>query len=248
MYGGDVSAVEAALGSLPKVRSRIIPLLIREKRYDEAIKMWNSLDASNDKLSYQELAKTLEGQFLEAKRFRDAAKVIADVSDDTSRGFMPSKLANGDFEDRNDDAINTIFRWRIADGNAPRVGLVEGKKRSGSLSMFIGFGNESTAFRSIGQSVPVVPGKNYTFEIYYISEMSPAVLRWEIIDLVDNKRLAVTEPLVVSTDWKMASAEFDVPETSDGVEVRLIVDCPQPGCEPSGSIWFDDAAIRERSK
>ncbi len=249
LASGDIASVEMYLASSPNVRSKLIPILSREKKIDEALRIWKTLDPIATKSELVDIGRTLYHQLIEAKRFRDALSVISAVSTGPISGHAPGMLRNGGFEEREQPEFKTVFDWRFADGAEPRIGLSEGQKRAGSFSLLLSFPANSTSFRNVSLFAAAEPGMTYAFEIFYRSELdTKASLKWEIVNAADGKRIGITEPVVRTTEWGQISAGFTMPDSADGIEIRLISECPQGVCNFAGNVWFDDAAVNRVTK
>lgn len=249
MASGDIAAAESFLASSPKVRSKLIPILLREKKFDDAIRTWNGLEPNPSKNELVDIGRAVYNQLIEAKRYRDALAVISAISPNPLSVHSSGKLINGGFEERGQPEFKTAFDWRFADGAESRIGLSEGQKRTGSFSLLLGFPANAAAFRNVSQLAAAEPGATYSFEIFYRSELdTKASLKWEIVNAADGKRIAVTEPVVRTSEWTRLWAEFMMPESADGVEIRIISECPIGACKFSGNIWFDDASVNRITK
>jgi hypothetical protein len=244
IFEGDLAAVKLELKDAPITTSRLVPILAREKKFDEAVDLWNGLSSAEKKTNFAEVGKTLYGQLVAAKRFRQALNIVGDISSDRLGRLTPGEVFDGGFELRIPNESKSVFEWRYAAD--PRMGLTEGQKRSGNYSFLIGFPSGTTSIKSLAQTIAVVPGRNYGFEIYFRSDLKTSgSIKWEIVNAIDGKRLAVTEALVASTEWIALRASFTAPADSDGIELRLIKECTTGECPIEGNIWFDDARLSE---
>jgi hypothetical protein len=98
-------------------------------------------------------------------------------------------------------------------------------------------------FRPVTQTVAVVPGTGYLLTGNSISELKGGVA-WDIADASDGKSLARTPAIVTSGDWVSFQAKFTVPQTTDGIIVRLVRDgCTSAVCPITGKVWFDNLKL-----
>jgi hypothetical protein len=68
------------------------------------------------------------------------------------------------------------------------------------------------------------------------------VLRWQAVDLATGERLAASSDIAPAGDWSAVTFRFTA--GSDGVDLKLVKECPAGTCTIEGSIWFDDASLR----
>ncbi len=244
VFDGDLTAVTASLGSAPGVRSRLIPILAREQRFEEAMAMWSLYSAEEKRRRFADAGKGFADALIAAKRYRDAIGVLASISTDRLSEHGAGKVIDGDLEQLGPVKYRSVFEWRFADGATPLVGASEGQKRGGRYSLLISFPPASTAFREIAQTVAVEPGRTYEFQIYVRSALKTnAVLRWQAVDLATGERLAATSDLAPAGEWSAVTFRFTA-GTGDGVDLKLVKECPAGTCPIEGSIWFDDASLR----
>lgn len=242
-YDGDIERIRQAIGDSPRIIGALIPRLAAQKRIDEALALWDTLPREQKPGSLKQAGTALYGELIAIKRFRDAVRVYSDISSAPAVDIQVRKITNGDFEGDIKMLGASAFEWTIADGTQPQIALTDGQRHGGGRSLLVIFNpNNSGDFRTISQTVAVEPGKTYIFDAYYKAELkTSASLRWEIVEASDGKVLAETGPIVSVEDWAVLKASFSVPETHDGVTIRLA----RSGCNPqvcpiSGKIWFDD--------
>ncbi len=105
---------------------------------------------------------------------------------------------------------------------------------------------ETAGFRSTEQTITVVAGVRYEFEVFYRSDVkTAATLNWEVIDAATLGTLSTTPPLAPAADWTSLKAAFTVPADSDGIIIRLSrTGCNGPSCPMTGRLSFDDLTLR----
>jgi hypothetical protein len=98
----------------------------------------------------------------------------------------------------------------------------------------------------VSQTVAVEPGADHQLELFYGSDLkTSAQFKWEIVDAVDGKRLAVTDPIAVrAPEWTALRVGFKAPATGDGIVIRFIRAGCGADCAVNGTLWFDDISIR----
>lgn len=239
IFDGNLAAVKQVLKDAPITTSRLVPILAREKKLNEAVEIWNGLNPEEKKTTFAEVGRTLYGQLIEAKHFRQALDTVSDISSDRL-GNTAGNVFDGGFESRTPNENRSVFEWRYAAD--PRMGLTEGQKRNGNYSFLVGYPPGTKSIKAIAQTIAVEPGKRYAFEIYFRSDLKTnGSVKWEIVNAADGKRLAVTEVIIASAEWTVLRTAFAAPGDSDGIEIRLIKECASGECPIEGNIWFDDA-------
>ena len=139
-----------------------------------------------------------------------------------------------------------MFEWNIAGGTRPQINISSAQKKSGRQSLVVSFKTVNTKdFRSITQTVAVASGTDYSFSVFYKSQLETnGTLKWEIVDTLANKVIASTEAISTNTDWEKLTTNFTVPEETEGIQIRLIrTGCKSTVCPISGKVWFDDFTI-----
>ncbi len=244
-FDGDVGRIQRALSGSTRFEAAVAGVLIREKKFDEAMQIWSGLPADEKRTSLQETGKMLIGKLLAGKRFRDAVRVSEDISSG-SGGPRSGHVTNGGFESPVRPDTAAIFEWQIAPGLQPQIVLSGAQKHGGNNSLFFVF-NSSDAkdFRIVSQTIAVVPGEAYELEIFYRSDLkTSAEFKWEIVDAADGKQLAVTGPVANKAEWTALHIGFKVPPATDGITIRLArIGCNQI-CAVTGNLWFDDISLR----
>lgn len=245
LFQGDVARIKTYVGESDNLKAAFASVLAREKRFDEALEVWNALPDAARKNDYKANGEEIYQKMLEAKKYRSALKVFADIVESDDKKFAVGQVTNGGFEGETPKSPS-VFEWQFADGVEPQIGIDNTQKHGGNISLKLIFNNtDGKAFRPITQSVAVEAGKKYVFETFYKSELrTQATVKWEILDANDNKVLAATEPIVANADWTSLKTEFVAPVTTEAVTLRLVrVPCSSTLCPISGKLWFDDFAL-----
>jgi tetratricopeptide (TPR) repeat protein len=248
IFDGDISQIKSNIGDSPEINAALASFLAGQKRFDEAVDVWNNLPAERRNASFKEIGTGIYNQLIAAQKFRLALKIWKDASDG-SRGYEVGKITNAGFEINEKQEKTSVFDWQIADGTQPLVGVDAGQIHGGNLSQRIIFNSPNGAdFRQISQLVVVEAGKKYEFSLFYKSDLkTSATLRWEIVNASDGQILTATAPVAANSEWARLDAQFTAPQNSDAVIIRLArVACGSTICPISGSVWFDDFALDEK--
>lgn len=244
---GDVAEARRLLGDTPDTNAALAKVLASQKRYDDAFDSWSRLSLDDKTTAFKDTSMTLLAIFSAANKLRIAAAITGDLFGESGVKPVTGQIGNGSFESGLKLRDARPFEWNIAEGTDPQIGLSTAAKRSGNYSLWLTFDSfESKAFRSIFQTVAVVPGATYEFEGFYRADIkSKATFKWEMIDPTNSVRLAVSDDLALAGDWTTLRVKFTVPETTDGVLIRFIREgCGVAACPASGKIAFDDFSLK----
>lgn len=244
IYDGDLTQIRQSLGESAAVNSALVAFLTREKRFDAAVGVWNSLAVDDKKTIFKENGKFLFDQLIAAGKYRDAARIMAETENSPV-----GKLFNGAFETDVKPAGAAVFDWQILGGAQPQIGVDDQQKHGGNRSLVLIFNSPTgREFRVFAQIVAVEAGGKYAFEVFYKSELkSAATLYWEIAEIGTGKILAQTPPAAaVSNHWTNQKIEFVAAPNTEAVTVRLAREpCKSTLCPISGRVWFDDLSLSE---
>ena len=246
-FNGDLAQVRRVLGDDEVTNAALVTALAGGQRFDEALEAWSKLDAEDKLDKFNKLGETLAGQMAEARKYQLAAQVAADIRAIDAEKPVVGQVGNGGFENGVKLRYADLFEWQIAEGGEPQIGLSEAQKRSGNYALFMVFNAFDTAsFRGVSQIVPVVPGAEYEYQLFYRSDLkTSAILKWEIADAATTAPIASTPPMALSADWTSLKAKFIVPSGGDGVVIRLVREgCTGLTCPMTGKAAFDDFSMR----
>lgn len=247
VFDNDPIKARRALGETPEMDAIFAEVLASQKRFAEAAASWSRIPESERATIFIESGRRLSTSARAANEFRIGALIAADTIPDGSERPETGKLINGGFEQGIKLRDPQPFEWLVAEGTEPQIGLSEGVRRSGRYSLFLTFNSFETAnsFRSIAQLVPVEPGGVYDFSGFYRADLTTkAEFRWEIVEALSSRQIAVTEPLGFAGDWTTMKVRFTVPPTTDGIVIRFVrLNCSSGACPVTGRMAFDDLAL-----
>lgn len=240
IFDGDLGQLRAAIGDSTRLNAALATLLASDKRFEEAVGVWQSLDKQERSSSATETGEVLLRQLLDAKKFRLAFNIASENADSVGQ------IVNGGFEGEVKMKEAGAFEWQIADGVSPQVAFSDTQKHGGSRSLVIAFGANNKDFRQISQTVAVEPGNSYEMELFYRADLKTAAkFKWEAVSVTDGTVLGATDAILNSADWSPAKVKFRMPGNSDGVGLRLAREnCSPPACAVSGNVWFDDFSLK----
>jgi tetratricopeptide (TPR) repeat protein len=252
IFDGNLGDVKKNIGNSANLNSALAVFLAKQKCFAEAVEIWNALPRSPDgniKKIRQADGEELFNELIAAKRYRDAQQIQSSLSNESEADAITSgKIVNGGFEADVKREKAGVFEWRIGDGAQPQIGFDDRQKLGGTRSLVIVFNStDGKDFRQISQTTALESAGKYVFEIFYKSNLkTSAALRWEIVDVADDKILAATAALAENADWVNLKTEFTVSEGVQAVTVRLAREpCKSIICPTAGKIWFDDFSIHQ---
>lgn len=243
-FGSDVAAIRRASNGSVAFDGALANLLLREKRFDEATEVWNSLPVDERRTSLAPIGASIVENLLGEKRFRDANSIAAGISDDSD--IRIGQVTNGGFETAVKPAGAGPFEWSITAGLQPQIVLSSGQKRSGSNSLLIIFNStDGKTFRTVSQLVAVQPNTGYDLEIFYRADLkTSAAFKWQVVNAADSAQIAVSDALANTSEWAPLHIKFKTASSGDGIILRLIRDNCGPVCPVTGTIGFDDVSLR----
>lgn len=247
IFDGDVEKTRTAVGDSEAVSVALTSTLSGQGRFAEAVDSWAKLSADAKADSQKKLSEKLAEQLVTAKQFRLASRVLASIQPDAANRPTVGQITNGGFEPGIKLRGAGAFEWQIADGAEPQIGQSNVQRRSGEFGLFFLFNSfETSNFRSVSQTVAVVPGAPYEFEGFYRSDLkATASLKIEIVDAVTGATLVNTPPLALAGDWTTMKLKFTAPVGSDGIVVRLTREgCAGLACRITGRLSFDDFSLK----
>lgn len=242
IFDGNLAEIKRHIGDSKQINVALTVFLAGEKRFDEALEIWNALPAEEKKTIFKETGERLYKQMLEAKKYRAAFQIRSQIIDSDADRLIVGQIVNGGFEREVKTKDAGVFEWQIADGLKPQIGFDDAQKRGGNRSLVVIFNSpDGRDFRAVTQTVAVEARKNYRFETFYKADLkTSATLVWEIADAADGKVLATTGAASPNADWMSLRAEFNT-ASAEAVTLRLAREtCKSPVCPISGKIWFDD--------
>lgn len=247
-FDGNTALISQKIGDSNQIKSALAIFLAGQKRFDEALAVWNQLPASEKKTIYAGDGKQFLQSLVAAKRYRDALSVQTQIDQPETEKPETGKFSNGGFEANISPTDTAIFGWKIADGLQPQIGFDDQQKHGGSRSLVIVFNSpDGRDFRNVQQLIPVESGQHYNFETFMRADLkSPATVKWEIVDAADDKILASTAAVPNSSDWAALTAAFTTAPTTQAVIIRLArVTCPTTLCPITDKVWFDDFNLKK---
>ena len=243
-FEGDVARVTAALGDGESTKVELAKSLAEQKRFDEALTVWDSMPLDRRKAAFTEQGKFLAQKAFDDGRFRLALSISNDLAETPAR---VAAVTNGGFEEPIRPKSAGLFDWKNIDGAYPQMGPTNGQKAAGEVGLLVRFGDPTNLeFRQLAQTIAVEPGQRYSLSMSYRSEIkSQAIFHWEVVKGAKGEKLGSTGPLAAVKEWTVSTVEFRVPDDTDGITIRLVREnCSAPICTVAGTLWLDEFVLR----
>ena len=240
--GEDVGAIQRMISGPIEFQVALTSMLINEKRFDEAMTIWNTFPIDQKRTKMLDTGNLLLKNLLGVNKFREAAALTEVLFDaDPPRA---GQISNGGFESAVKPTGAGAFEWNVAPGLLPQIVLSNGQKHSGNNSLLIVFNTkDGKDFRTVSQLVAVEPNRTYELEMFVRADLqTSAVFKWEVVDGANGHRLGISDAFASGPDWKRLNLSFKT--AADGIVIRLTREnCPQI-CSVTGSIGIDDVSLR----
>ncbi|MDQ3634396.1 MAG: carbohydrate binding domain-containing protein [Acidobacteriota bacterium] len=245
VFNGDLEKIKAVIGDSNYTRAALASFFVKQKRFDEAMNIWNSIPAKEKKDTFKTEGENLFKSLIEEKKYRAALLVKNQLADNT-RNTAIGRINNGSFEENIKDEQAEKFEWELGAGNQPQIAVDDQQHHDGNRSLVLSFGGvNNREFRNISQLVPIESSKQYTLKLFYKSDLeTTAKFVWEVVDTNDNKIIASTEAFAEKADWTSLNASFTTSENTEAVIIRVVrSDCDSALCPTSGRLWFDEFSL-----
>ena len=225
---------------------QFIDVLIAERRTQDAISAWNTMQ--NKKLLPDPLkvARFLE-YLLREQQVSAASQVWRDVAQDPSALAADAKgnvdLVDPSFEE---DGLNSGFAWRIAPPASVTIALDENVFYHGNRSLRMDFGGEGMSQPGISRLIPVEAGTTYRVTTAVRSDgmRSADIPHWVVTDAYTHQFLGASGPFSSQSAWQDVAFDFSVPSGTQLVSLMAYRD--QSHTLIKGTIWLDDLRMVKR--
>lgn len=250
VYGDDFGALQNAVGNPPDTRAQFALHLIQRLRFDEGLRVWNSLSDS-EKKSHLSVADSLIASLITSKRFRTAAELWNQLAPDPTYRVEAGQIVDPGLESNISHSPSFLFGWQVPDSPEIQTGITTnmGHNSSRSLRMFFQV-RSSLAPIAVTQLVIVQPNTSYSFACYtrtenLISASTPAIV---IEDAGDGAELAGSAKLPTGdNDWSQISLSFKTGPKTEAIRVKVYrspCDEENPVCPIFGTVWYDNFSLK----
>jgi tetratricopeptide (TPR) repeat protein len=243
LLGGDINQIAKIVGVSPAARLQFSIYLVTAKRFDEAMRMWNTLSAA-DRRATPDVVKEFEEALIQAKQFRSVLNVMRQIEPE-AKIPQPGQFWNAGFETDLKTGVNP-FNWVIESHGAAQAG-VDTHAHTGQKSLRILFRAPRNLDKiAVSQMVVVEPDTQYRFECYMKTEdvISASTPVLYVRDAIAGVTLGSSNPIPSGTsDWQRVSFDFTTKPEHDGIIFGFYrPPCSDTGqiCPIYGTVWYDD--------
>lgn len=245
LNGGDLAPTRAMIGDSTQEKNTLVSLLRSEKRFDDAISVWNEIPPDERTTIFKDSGSALYTALAAEFHYRQALSVNNDLAGTTL--FQAEKIHNNSFESAVKPQDGELFDWQISGGDSPTFALTDGRTKDGKFSLLIMFDavDRGKSVRTISQAVAVQPGKRYVFESWHMAIVSTkADFRWVVTNAADGAILAKGEPILSRDTWTLSRIDFTAPADRDSIRISLQRDaCTDAVCAVMGKMWIDALSL-----
>lgn len=247
----DFESLRATVGASPGMRAAFSQYLIERGRYDDGLKLWNSL-TENEKKESRFAGDPIITSLMSARRYHKAMEIWNEVAPGPSYRAELGEILDGGFENNLAHGPGAVFGWQVQSNSQVQIGIDAGQGHSGSRSLRVYFQVRSHIDTiNVSQLVPVKPNSEYEFECYLKTEKlesaeTPVVL---VVNAGDDKFLAGSPGAPTGTaDWQRISFSFRTGGQTEAVKVTMVRNscANSPVCPIFGTVWYDDFNLKPR--
>lgn len=250
VYGDDFGALQAAVGHRPDTRAQFALYLVQRSRFDEALRVWNTLSDS-EKKAHRSVAESMIASLITSKRFGTSAELWNQVAPESTYRASPGQIVDPGLESDISHSPSFLFGWQVPEMPEIQTGITTNVGHNSSRSLRMFFQVRSTAGPiAVTQLVIVQPNTSYSFECYTKSENLTSASTPSIIieDAGDGAELAASDKLPTGdNDWSQVSLSFRTGAKTEAIRVKIYrAPCDQenPVCPIFGTVWYDNFAIK----
>lgn len=247
----DFESLKAAVGNTPAIRAAFSKYLIERGRYDEGLRLWESLNET-EKRENRSAADPIIGSLIGSARYRQAMEIWNEVAPSPAYRAEPGEMMDGGFENNLAHGPGAVFGWQVQSNSQTQIGIDAGQGHTGNRSLRVFFQVRSHIDTiNISQLVPVKPNTEYDLDCYLKTDRlesaeTPVVV---IASAADESWLAGS-PAAPSgnNNWQHVSLSFKTGANTEAVKVKMLRNsCPNsPVCPIFGTIWYDDFDLKPR--
>lgn len=248
----DFEALKSAIGNTPGIRAQFSSYLIKRSRFDEGLRLWNSL-TETEKRGNRASADLIIADLIKAKHFHQAMDVWNDVAPGTSYRAELGKIGDGGLEGNLAHGPGALFGWQVQSAPQLQIGIDSRVGHSGNHSLRLFFQVRSHIENiDVSQLVPIAPNTEYDFECYVQTERleSASTPIVAIVDAADETKVLASSTAAPSgnNNWQRIALSFKSAANAEAVKLKVYrPGCPdQPVCPIFGTVWYDDFDLKSR--
>ena len=247
----DFDALRAAVGTSPGIRAAFSQYLVERGRYDDGLKLWNTL-TETEKRESRFAGDPIIASLISAQHFHQALAIWNEVAPGPAYTAELGHILDGGFENNLAHGPGAVFGWQVQSNSQVQIGIDAGQGHTGSRSLRVYFQVRSHIDTiNVSQLVPVKPNTEYDFECYLKTEKlesaeTPVIV---VVNAGDDKALAGSAAAPSgNSDWQRISLSFKTGEKTEAVQVKMVRNscADSPVCPIFGTVWYDDFDLKAR--
>ena len=247
----DFDALRAAIGDSRDIRAAFSRYLIERGRYDDGLRLWNSL-TETEKRESRFAADPIIASLISAQHFHQAMEIWNEVAPGPAYKAEFGHILDGGFENNLAHGPGAVFGWQVQSNSQVQIGIDAGQGHTGSRSLRVYFQVRSHVDTiNVSQLVPVKPNTEYELESYVKTERvesaeTPVIL---VVNAADDAFLVGSAGAPSGTSgWQRVSLSFKTGEKTEAVKVKMVRNScsDSPVCPIFGTVWYDDFDLKPR--
>ncbi|HUS10973.1 MAG TPA: carbohydrate binding domain-containing protein [Pyrinomonadaceae bacterium] len=250
LHKDDFEELKAAVGNTPTVRAEFSRYLVGRGRYDEGLRLWDSLTVA-EKRANRQASEPIITSLVGAQRYHQALNIWNEVAPGPAYQASLGHILDRGFEDNLAHGPGAVFGWQVQSNSQVQIGIDAGQGHSGSRSLRLYFQVRSHIDTiNVSQLVAVKPNTDYEFECYLKTERlesaeTPVI---QIVDPANDAGLAGAAAPSGTSNWQRVALSFKTGDKTEAVKVKLVRNScsDSPVCPIFGTVWYDDFDLKPR--
>jgi hypothetical protein len=247
----DFDALRAAVGDGPGVRAAFSKYLVARGRFDEGLRLWDTLSEA-EKRESRFAADPMIETLITSQRYQQAMTVWNEIAPGPAYRAELGRILDGGFENNLAHGPGAVFGWQVQSNSQVQIGIDGGQGHTGSRSLRVFFQVRSHIDSiNVSQLVPVAPNTQYDFECYLKTDKlesaeTPVVV---IANAADDSAIATSAPAASgNNNWERIALTFETTDKTEGIKVRMLRNtCADSAvCPIFGTVWYDDFDLKSR--
>jgi tetratricopeptide (TPR) repeat protein len=251
LYKDDFEQMKAAVGKTPAVRAEFSRYLVGRGRFDEGLRVWDSLTEAEKRTS-RPAADPIISSLIGAQRYHQAMNMWNEIAPGPAYNASLGHILDPGFEDNLAHGPSAVFGWQVQSNSQVQIGIDGGQGHSGSRSLRLYFQVRSHVDTiNVSQLVPVKPNTEYDFECYLKTEKlesaeTPVIL---IVNAPNDAALAGSAAAPSgNSSWQRVALSFKTGDKTEAIKVKMVRNScgDSPVCPIFGTVWYDDFDLKPR--
>lgn len=244
-FEGDTDRVDQFASNNPDAYATLAKFYATRGRGEDALRIWNRI-AESEKPRLKWIGEAIAQTLYEQRRYRTALDFVRQTSGNLS--LNAGSVTNGGFESRSSDERFPKFDWYLARSDSSVEAFIDSRvAHTGARSVRLTFRKfSSPTLDQLWQVVAISSGGRYRLTFWAKREN----LRGGSLPLVEvatadgSQTIAASAPLGIGTGgWERYTIDFESPENTEGVIVRIAREPCATDCALAGTIWLDDVEL-----